>query len=155
MKPGSEERRYMAGSEADINTEDKGIEDVSQNIDIDDAARTWAYALCECAGETPEYAGVFYDRIRNSLGIYDEYKYYMIHQNFRCAYSIKGISIVDILVWQIDHFKAGMDTLRPEKENPDRLLLTAFVTMLDMEDHPDELVRAYRHDTGTDYPGKF
>ncbi len=145
----------MAGSEADINTEDKGIEDVYRNIDIDDAARTWAYALCECAGETPEYAEAFYDRIHNSPGVYDEYKYYMIHQNFKCGYRVEGITIVDILVWQIDHFKAGMDTLRLEKENPDRLLLTAFVTMLDMEDHPDELVTAYRHDTGTDYPGKF
>lgn len=122
---------------------------------ITEAAHEWAYALCECAGETREYADGFWDRLIRSAGVYSEYVNYMLTQDFACAYSIDGVTIVDIMVWQIDRFKAGMDMVRPERDNPDRMLLTAFVTMLDMEERPDELLDAYRRDTGTDYPGKF
>ena len=51
--------------------------------------------------------------------------------------------------------QAGMDMGRPERDDPDSLLLAAFNTMLDMEDDPDTFLTAYRQDTGTDYPGKF
>ncbi len=122
---------------------------------ITEAAHEWAYALCECAGETREYADTFWDRLMQSDGVYGEYVNYMLTQDFACTYSIDGVTIVDIMVWQIDRFKAGMDTVRPERDNPDRMLLTAFVTMLDMEERPEELLDAYRRDTGTDYPGKF
>lgn len=122
---------------------------------IMEAAHEWAYALCECAGETVEYADTFWDRLTKSPGVYGEYVHYMLTQDFACSYSIEGVTVVDIMVWQIDRFKAGMDTVRPERDNPDRMLLTAFVTMLDMEERPDELLDAYRRDTGTDYPGKF
>ena len=122
---------------------------------ITEAAHEWAYALCECAGETKEYAEAFWDRLKRSEGVYGEYVNYMLTQDFSCAYSIEGVTVVDIMVWQIDRFKAGMDMVRPERDNPDRMLLTAFVTMLDMEDRPGELLDSYRRDTGTDYPGKF
>ena len=122
---------------------------------ISEAAHEWAYALCECAGETREYADTFWDRLQHSEGVYGEYVNYILTQNFACAYSIEGVTVVDIMVWQIDRFKAGMDSVRPERDNPDRMLLTAFVTMLDMEERPGELLDAYRRDTGTDYPGKF
>ena len=122
---------------------------------ITEAAHEWAYALCECAGETSEYADTFWVRLTKSEGVFGEYVHYMLTQDFACSYSIDGVTIVDIMVWQIDRFKAGMDTVRPERDNPDRMLLTAFVTMLDMEERPDELLDAYRRDTGTDYPGKF
>lgn len=122
---------------------------------ITEAAHEWAYALCECAGETRKYADTFWDRLTRSEGVYGEYVNYMLTQDFACTYSIDGVTIVDIMVWQIDRFKAGMDTVRPERDNPDRMLLTAFVTMLDMEERPEELLDAYRRDTGTDYPGKF
>ena len=122
---------------------------------IREAAHEWAQALCECAGETKEYAEIFWERLTHSEGVYGEYVNYMLTQNFACDYSIEGVTVVDIMVWQIDRFKAGMDTVRPERDNPDRMLLTAFVTMLDMEERPGELLDAYRRDTGTDYPGKF
>ena len=122
---------------------------------INEAAHEWAYALCECAGETREYAETFWKRLTGSEGVYGEYVHYMLNQDFACSYKIEGVTIVDIMVWQIDRFKAGMDSVRPERDNPDRMLLTAFVTMLDMEERPDELLDAYRRDTGTDYPGKF
>ncbi|MCR5594806.1 MAG: hypothetical protein K6G12_03080 [Lachnospiraceae bacterium] len=122
---------------------------------VDQAAKEWAYALCECAGETKEYAEAFFERITSSEGVYGEFVHYMLTQDFACTYSIEGVTIVDIMVWQIDLFKAGMDTARAQRDNPDKMLLSAFVTMLDMEDDPDTVLSAYRSDTGTDYPGKY
>ena len=125
------------------------------NSQIEEAAHEWAGALCKCADMPEGYEDIFWDRLQGSEGVYGEYIYYMLMQDFACKYTIEDVSIVDIMVWQIDRFKAGMDTLRPERDNPDRMLLTAFVTMLDMEDEPDRLLGEYRRDTGTDYPGKF
>jgi len=125
------------------------------NRQIYEAAHSWCVALCNCAGVSDEEGTEFWNRLIRSQGIYSEYVYYMINQNFACNYKVNSISIVDIMVWQIDHFKAGLDMGRTERENPDRMLYTAFKTMLDMEDNPDELVATYYSDTGTDYPGKF
>ena len=122
---------------------------------IEETAYIWSRALCECAGFDEEYAERFWGRLTKSTGIYSEFVYYMVNQNFACKYKISDISIVDIMIWQIDHFKASMDMNRQQKHNPDLMLLTAFVTMLDMEDNPQEFVSQLRSDTGTDYPGKY
>lgn len=122
---------------------------------IIDAAHTWSKALCECAGYDDEFAEEFWRRLRLSSGVYSEYVYYMINQNFACQYKIGGVSLVDIMVWQIDHFKASMDMDREQKRNPDLMLLTAFISMLDMEDNPEKELNRIYTDTGTDYPGKF
>ena len=123
--------------------------------EIEEAAHTWAKALCECAGHDEAYADKFWQRLVSSEGVYSEFICYMLTQNFECSYNIDGVTIVDIMVWQVDLFKAGMDMGRPERDDPDSLLLAAFNTMLDMQDDPETFLAAYRHDTGTDYPGKF
>lgn len=122
---------------------------------INEAAHTWALALCECSGYDASYAEDFWNKLTASCGVYSEYIYYMINQNFACKYQICGISIVDIMIWGLDHFKAELDTERPQKNNPDLMLLTAFETMLEMEKNPEEYVSRMHSDTGTDYPGKF
>lgn len=125
------------------------------NEEIMAAAHEWCIALCECAGVSEEECKTFWDRLVSSEGVYSEYVYYMMHQNFACKYKVHDISLVDILVWQIDYFKAGLDMGRSERENPDRMLYSAFKSMLDMEADPETYVSAYRTDTGTDYPGKY
>lgn len=121
---------------------------------IREAAYTWCKSLCECAGVADETV-TFWNRLTASPGVYSEYVYYMINQNFACQYKVEGVSLVDILVWQVDYFKAGMDMGRTERDNPDRLLFSAFKTMLDMEQNPKKYAKAFHEDTGTDYPGKY
>ena len=41
------------------------------------------------------------------------------------------------------------------QSNPDKMLLMAFDTMLNMEIAPNEYITRYMGDTGTDYPGKY
>jgi len=122
---------------------------------IDEAAHIWCMSLCECSGYDSKYAENFWNRLTLSQGVYSEFVYYMLHQDFACEYKVLDATIVDIMIWQIDHFKASLDMDRQQRKNPDLMLLTAFITMLDMEDDPTGLGAALKSDTGTDYPGKF
>ena len=59
--------------------------------------------------------------------------------------------MADVLVWQVDHFKLYMD--RPEDMNryrQPRLILSAFDTMLQMEQSPESYVNKMRYETGQD-----
>ena len=122
----------------------------------DTAARIWAEALCRYAGENEAFLGQFWNALQQSPSVYREFVYYLEHQNFLCEYRIEGYTIVDIMVWQMDHFKAQMDRGRDDmKQNGDKMLLMAFDTMLKMEKEPIKYVQLMQSETGTDYPEKY
>ena len=118
--------------------------------------REWAVRLAQCAGQSEEQAENFAAGLENCPGLQEELCYYYEHQNFLCKYQLAGYTIVDILVWQVDHFKAFLD--RPDEMNryhQDRLVWSAFHTMLEMQEHPENYQRKMREETGTDYAGKY
>lgn len=116
----------------------------------------WAQALCFYAGEDETFLEHFFSALQDSEPVYREFVYYLKHQNFLCEYRIEGYTIVDIMVWQMDHFKAQMDRGHYDmKENGDKMLLMAFDTMLKMEKEPEKYVQLMQSETGTDYPDKY
>lgn len=120
------------------------------------AANEWARALCFYAGENEAFLETFWSALQNSAPVYREFLYYLEHQNFLCEYRIEGYTIVDIMVWQMDHFKAQMDRGHDDmKRNGDKMLLMAFDTMLRMEQNPEKYVQLMQTETGTDYPEKY
>ena len=120
------------------------------------AARDWAGALCFYAGKDEAFLEHFWSALQNSAPVYQEFVYYLENQNFLCQYKISGYTIVDIMVWQMDHFKAEMDRGHDDmKQNGDKMLLMAFDTMLKMEKHPEKYVWLMQSETGTDYPEKY
>ncbi|MDE6663634.1 MAG: hypothetical protein K2K46_09880 [Lachnospiraceae bacterium] len=121
-----------------------------------EAAWQWSKALCYYAGENEEFLKKFWDRLTASEGVYKEFVYYLTNQNFLCQYKVEGYSVVDIMVWQMDHFKAQMDRGHDDmKQNGDKMLLMAFDTMLKMEKQPEKYVLLMQSETGTDYPEKY
>ena len=74
-----------------------------------EAAWQWAKALCYYAGEDEVFLEQFWEALTASEGIYKEFVYYLTNQTFLCQYKVEGYSVVDIMVWQMDHFKAQMD----------------------------------------------
>lgn len=123
---------------------------------IVDAAWQWAKALCYYAGEDEAFLERFWMELQGSLQIYREFVYYLTNQAFLCQYKIEGYSVVDIMVWQMDHFKAEMDRGHDDmRQNGDKMLLMAFDTMLKMEKEPGKYVRLMQSETGTDYPEKY
>ena len=127
---------------------------------MEERAYQWAQALCSCAGEGEEFLRDFWEALTRSEGVYREFEYFLEHQTFLCAYKVAGYSVVDIMVWQIDHFKANLDQSRGGSsyaggQNGDRMLLMAFHTMLKMEQDPERYVSWMQTETGTDYAGKY
>ena len=123
---------------------------------MDQKAYQWAQALCRCAGEDEIFLENFWRRLRQSEPVYKEFVYYLENQNFLCEYKVNGYGLVDIMVWQMDHFKAQMDRGRDDmKNNGDKMLLMAFDTFLKMERDPERFVNLMQTETGTDYEGKY
>lgn len=119
-------------------------------------AREWAALLCRYAGEDDAFCRDFWQRLTRSEGVFGEFVYYLEYRDFRCGYKVAGYSVIDIMVWQMDHFKARLDRGGDGmKDNGDRMLLMAFDTMLRMEQNPQKYVELMQSETGTDYPEKY
>jgi len=102
------------------------------------------------------FADSFYDRIMKDEAILKEFITYLQTQKFICETKVEGYSIVDVLVWQMDHFKAFLD--RGEdviKYNECEMILKAFDTFLKMKEDPRKYVRMMSEESGSDYDGKF
>lgn len=123
---------------------------------MEQKAYEWAQALCYYAGEDEEFLTNFWRMLKQSPEIYKEFLHYLEYQQFLCEYKVSGYSVVDIMVWQMDHFKAQMDRGKDDmKNNGDKMLLMAFDTLLRMEQNPEHYVNLMQTETGTDYPGKY
>lgn len=123
---------------------------------MEQKAYEWAQALCYYAGEGEKFLTNFWRMLTQSPEVYKEFLYYLEHQQFLCEYKVSGYSVVDIMVWQMDHFKAQMDRGKDDmKNNGDKMLLMAFNTLLQMEQNPEYYVNLMQTETGTDYPGKY
>lgn len=121
---------------------------------IEKAMRTlerFVMDLAEQAGMSNDKAVDLWNRIKNSQGVLQELAYYHDYGNFWCKYEVAGYTLADILVWQVDHFKAYMD--RHEEMNryrQERLFLESLDIMLKMEADPEPFIYKMQSETGTD-----
>lgn len=118
------------------------------------ALHEWTIRLCQCAGEDAEAAEIFFDRLLKAPEILKEYAYYYDNQEFLCEYSVDGYTLADILVWQMDHFKAHMDRAdSANRYDKDKLILSAFRTLLELRSNPEKVKSEFAAETGTDLAG--
>lgn len=112
--------------------------------------------LCRYAGEDEAFAKQFQEKLLKDEEIYQELVYYMANGTFACQAKIEGYTVVDVMVWQMDHFKARLDRDNSgTRQNGDRMVLLAFDTLLNMRLNPGEYVAKMQGETGTDYPDKY
>ncbi len=112
--------------------------------------------ICAENGLDEEFADSFWQGLLADDEIYREYVHYLVYQDFACKVLVDGVSITDILIWQIDHFKAQLDVdTTLTKRRSGSMVLLAFDTFLNMKKDPERYLRKLGEDTGTDYPGKF
>ena len=111
--------------------------------------------LCEDACEEDGVLDVLWARIGAYPDVMREFEYYMQHGDFLCELKVEGITVADILVWQIDRFKAALDEGKfALKYNGPHMVLAAFYTMCDVIDDPLRFTSRFSSETGTDYEGK-
>ena len=115
----------------------------------------YAGSLCKQGDEEDGVLEEFWRRISPYPEIMEEFEYYRTHNDFLCKLSVSGITVADILVWQIDRFKAAIDEGKfALKYNGPHMVLGAFYTMADVIDNPEKYTNRFRSETGTDYEGK-
>ena len=108
------------------------------------------------AGEPEELAKDLWERIRKSPGVLQELSYFHDYGKFLCRYKVAGYTLADILVWQVDHFKAYLDRhLEVNRYRQEKLLLASLDIMLKMEEDPQPYVEKLQGETGTDFVGKY
>lgn len=122
------------------------------SVDKDkEKAYAWAEALCKYAGADEAFLKDFWERLTNDPAIYEEFVYYLEHQDFLCKVKIEGYGLVDLMIFQIDHFRAVMDQdVADMRFNKDKMLLMAFNSLLQMRKDPEPFVRMMQGQTGTD-----
>lgn len=118
--------------------------------------REYIDRLCENAGEDQSFAEDFYERLTADQEILQEFVSYMESGNFACRAKVCDYTVVDVMIWQIDHFKAWLDRdTTGTKQNKDRMLLNAFDILLKMKQNPESYIQKMQLETGTDYEGKY
>ena len=115
----------------------------------------YAKKLCEDACEEDGVLDAFWNRISSYPDVLAEFNHYRLHNDFLCQLKVEGITVADILVWQIDRFKAALDEGKfALKYNGPHMVLAAFYTMCDVIDDPSRFTSRFSSETGTDYEGK-
>lgn len=118
--------------------------------------REYIVKICENAGEDQDFARDFYERLTADAEILQEFVSYMESGNFACRAKVCDYTVVDVMVWQIDHFKAWLDRdTTGTKQNKDKILLNAFDILLKMKQNPEKYIQKMQFETGTDYEGKY
>jgi len=115
----------------------------------------YAAKLCEDADEEAGVLDEFWGRISSYPEVLKEFGYYRDNNDFLCELKVSGITVADILVWQIDRFKAALDEGKfALKYNGPHMVLAAFYTMCDVIEHPERFTARFSSETGSDYEGK-
>lgn len=118
--------------------------------------KTFTHEACVKNGLSEEFFAQFWARMLERDDIYTEYVYYLVKQEFISRVEIKGYHVIDVLIWQMDHFKAKLDADTYDmKHNEAKMILSAFDTFLKMAENPEEYTYRMQVDTGTDYPDKY
>lgn len=128
---------------------------VTEGTVLFDTLQEYARKLCEDAHEEEGALEVFLNRIKDYPEVLKEFDYYRQHNDFLCELKVSGITVADILVWQIDRFKAALDEGKfALKYNGPHMVLAAFYTMCDVIDEPQKFTSRFSSETGSDYEGK-
>lgn len=135
----------------------ESVEDVLNFLlEEEEKLQEWVCNLVLSVGKSLGEAEGFWNELKEDRELFEELEYYSRNGNFLCKYKVAGYTVTDILVWQVDHFKAYLD--RHEEINryrQDKLLYSTFDILLKMRKNPEVYVKKLQDETGTDYEGKF
>ncbi len=133
------------------------VEDVIRyGLDQEETLKNYAMDLAVAAGESLKEAEEFWKSLSADEQILEEFNYFYTNRNFLCRYKVAGYTVADILVWQVDHFKAYLDRHdQVNRYNRDKLVFKAFWVLLDMRKNPKFYTDKLMGETGTDYEGKY
>lgn len=112
--------------------------------------------MCLTAEYDKKFEEEFTKRLLSNDSLLKEFITYLYTKKFTCENKVRGYSVVDILVWQMDHFKVFLDREQDTvKSNECAMILNAFDTFMKLKEEPDKYVDMLTGESGSDYDGKF
>lgn len=112
-------------------------------------------SMAQAAGMDEKFTDELIENFKNSPEGAKEFAGYMMTGNLPLEYKVCNLTAADILVWQVDHFKAYMDRdVTATKHNSQYMVLNAFDIMLKMEKNPDKYLKLFEHESGNDIVNK-
>ena len=128
--------------------------EIHLNINDSEQMRAFDFTLelAQNAEVTSDFVAKFWNALVSYKDVYEEFLYYMKKKDFLCKVKIEGYTLVDIMIYQVDHFKAALDRvdLKKYKHNGEFMVLMAFNTLLEMKENPSGYVYKMQHESGTD-----
>jgi hypothetical protein len=125
-----------------------------ENIELKKALvtlRDWTVWLGSQSGHSEEESDRLWECIKSDTGILREFAYYHDRGEVLGEFSVQGYTLADIMIWQIDHFRAHMDRLdNDNKYNHASLLFDSFIWLVKLRQNPEEVISQFAGETGTD-----
>lgn len=86
-----------------------------------------------------EFADRFYDKLSMNRDIHEEFCKYVDTGYLEGRIKVQGYSVLDLLVQQVNHFKAQLDQgIIGTRENQHQMVLMAFDKLMDMRENPQK-----------------
>ena len=135
----------------------ESVEDVIRyGLDQEKELEQYALALAAAVGKSPQEGADFWNVLVKDEEILEEFDYFYTNRDFLCKHKVAGYSVADILVWQVDHFKAYLDRhLEVNRYDRDKLVFHSFEVLLQMRINPKFYTDKLEGETGTDFEGKY
>ena len=109
------------------------------------------YELCDYCGYEREWSDALWGDIVTDDEIYGEFEYYADHHALKDSVNIRGYSMTDLYVFQMDKYNLIREIGKNTKEcNKERMVLNAFRMMIDMKADPETYVKRIEEGRGED-----
>ncbi|MBD5477189.1 MAG: hypothetical protein HDR17_14595 [Lachnospiraceae bacterium] len=107
--------------------------------------------LCDYAGKSVEWCDKLWQEMLSDREVYDEFVYYLEHHVPGDLMKVRGYSLTDLYVWQIEqynlHGDSGKNTACCNKEE---MVLQAFWMLAEMKKNPDSYLGRLDQGAGMD-----
>lgn len=119
----------------------------SEKLKLFEIVENWA----EYAGYTKEWTDKFWADLLLNKEVYEEFLYYVDHEDFLCKYSYSGQYITDIFIWEMRKYNIKTDRGKNYADcDKAEMVLNAFRTMLDMKENSQRVIDAMEQKNGGD-----
>ena len=119
----------------------------SEKLKLFDLVGDWA----EYAGYDTEWTNDFWQDLLLNPEVYEEFLYYVDHEDFLCKYKYNGQYITDIFIWEMRKYNIKTDRGKNYADcDKVEMVLNAFRTMLDMKENSERIINAMENKNGGD-----
>ena len=107
--------------------------------------------LCAYAGKDDDFVQVLWNELLADKDLYREFVYYADNHTFLDELKVRGYSMSDLYVWQMDRYNIVREIGKnPTACNKETLVLNAFLEFSNMKKDPDEYVKRIESGKGND-----